>query len=73
MDDGISFLELMEQKMLWEDWYTRRFSGSSANALSREDQRLLHMDPNKLLDPGRWLICAVNCNADTRLSRDVAL
>jgi hypothetical protein len=52
MDDGISFLELMEQKMLWEDWYTRRFSGPSADALSREDQRLLHMDPNKLLDPG---------------------
>jgi hypothetical protein len=38
--------------MLWEDWYTRRFSGLSADALSREDQRLLHMDPNKLLDPG---------------------
>jgi hypothetical protein len=50
MDDGISFLELMEQKMLWEDWYTRRFSGASADALSGE--RLLHMDPNKLLDPG---------------------
>jgi len=52
MDDGISFLELMEQKMLWEEWYRRRFSGASADALSGEDQRLLHMDPNKLLDPG---------------------
>jgi hypothetical protein len=52
MDDGISFQKLMEQKILWEEWYMRRFSGVSADALSGEDQRLLHMDPNKLLDPG---------------------
>jgi hypothetical protein len=44
MDDGISFLELM----------SRKCSGKIGirAAFRREDQRLLHMDPNKLLDPG---------------------
>jgi hypothetical protein len=53
MDSGIPFVELMEQKALWEDWYTHCLSGPGAGALSPEDQRLLHMDPdpNKLLDP----------------------
>jgi hypothetical protein len=41
----------MEQKVLWEDWYTHRFSGPGAGGLSPEDQKLLHMDPNELLDP----------------------
>lgn len=29
----------------------RRFSEANSDALSPEDQRLLNMDPNKLLDP----------------------
>ncbi|MGA8567191.1 MAG: hypothetical protein WB580_05290 [Candidatus Binataceae bacterium] len=41
----------MKQKVLWEEWYTRRFSGVNVGALSPEERRLLNMDPNKLLDP----------------------
>ena len=40
----------MEEKVLWEDWYTHRFSGP-AGGPSPKDQRLLHMDANELLDP----------------------
>jgi hypothetical protein len=41
----------MKQKILWEEWYTRRFSGINVGALSPEERELLDMDPNKLLDP----------------------
>lgn len=51
MDGGIRFTDLMKQKVLWEEWYTRRFSGVNVGALSTEERRLLNMDPNKLLDP----------------------
>ncbi|MGA7763578.1 MAG: hypothetical protein WCA59_17670 [Candidatus Binataceae bacterium] len=51
MDGGIRFTDLMKQKVLWEEWYTRRFSGVNVGALSPEERRLLNMDPNKLLDP----------------------
>ena len=50
MDSGTPFVQLMEEKVLWEDWYTHRFSGPAVG-LSPKDQRLLHMDPNELLDP----------------------
>jgi hypothetical protein len=29
MDSGVQFTELMNQKVLWEEWYTRRFQGST--------------------------------------------
>jgi len=51
MDSGVRFIDLMKQKVLWEEWYTRRFSGVNVGALSPEERRLLDMDPNKLLDP----------------------
>jgi hypothetical protein len=51
MDSGVQFMELMRQKLLWEEWYTRRFSGINVGALSPDERRLLDMDPNKLLDP----------------------
>jgi len=51
MDGGVRFTELMKQKVLWEEWYTRRFSGVNAGGLSPEERKLLNMDPNKLLDP----------------------
>jgi hypothetical protein len=51
MDRDVQFVELMKQKILWEDWYTRRFSGIKVGPLSPEERKLLDMDPNKLLDP----------------------
>jgi hypothetical protein len=51
MDRDVQFVELMKQKILWEEWYTRRFSGINVGALSPEERELLDMDPNKLLDP----------------------
>jgi hypothetical protein len=51
MDTDVPFVELMKQKILWEDWYTRRFSGINVGTLSPEERKLLEMDPNKLLDP----------------------
>ena len=58
MDSDIQFTELMEQKVLWEEWYTYRFSKRNVGVLSPDERRLLDderrlldMDPNKLLDP----------------------
>jgi hypothetical protein len=51
MDRDVQFVELMKQKILWEEWYTCRFSGINVGALSPEERELLDMDPNKLLDP----------------------
>jgi hypothetical protein len=51
MDTDVPFVELMKQKILWEEWYTRRFSGINVGTLSPEERKLLEMDPNKLLDP----------------------
>ncbi len=51
MDSTVRFTELMEQKVLWERWYTRRFSQRDAQALSSDERRLLDMDPNELLEP----------------------
>ena len=51
MDYGGRFRELMEQKVLWEKWYTRRFSRSDVGTLSADERRLLDMDPNEFLDP----------------------
>jgi hypothetical protein len=51
MDRDVQFADLMKQKILWEEWYTRRFSGINIGTLSPEERKLLDMDPNKLLDP----------------------
>jgi hypothetical protein len=51
MDTDVPFVELMKQKILWEEWYTRRFSGINVGTLNPEERKLLEMDPNKLLDP----------------------
>jgi hypothetical protein len=51
VDSDIQFTELMEQKVLWEEWYTYRFSERNVGVLSPDERRLLDMDPNKLLDP----------------------
>lgn len=51
MDSDIQFTELMKQKVLWEEWYTHRFSERDVGVLSPDERRLLDMDPNKLLDP----------------------
>ena len=51
MDSVGRFRELMEQKVLWEKWYTRRFSQRDVGALSPDERRLLDMDPNEFLDP----------------------
>jgi hypothetical protein len=44
MDRDVQFVELMKQKILWEEWYTRRFSGINVGALSPEERELLDMD-----------------------------
>ena len=51
VDTDVPFVELMKQKILWEEWYTRRFSGINVGTLNPEERKLLEMDPNKLLDP----------------------
>jgi hypothetical protein len=48
---NVRFAELIEQKVLWERWYSRRFSRRDQGALSVNERRLLEMDPNELLDP----------------------
>ena len=50
MDSDIQFTELMEQKVLWEEWYTHRFSERDVGVLSPDERRLLDIDPNKLLE-----------------------
>ena len=54
MDSDMQFIELMEQKVLWEEWYTHRFSERDVGVLSPDERRLLDMDPNKLLDPTQF-------------------